>query len=304
MSKKKFNPVKADFKDLVAIKKYVGQMFLKETNRKAYVGFGQTKSPFKTKGLDFQEVRVYQPGDDIRQIDWKITAKYGKPFTKLYTDEKERQIFLICDMRTRMKFASSGAFKSVVCAHISAFLAYLADRKHDRLGFTVLSSSFVETAAPYTAKEALQGLLSTLESVSNPSDFNEDKISLLQGLEKSDCLIRPGSLVFILSDFSDWTMQCESIIQRWSVKNTCSFVHIYDKMETNLPRGLFPISDGKQISLLDTVDHHFPTIFANIFNKRSEQLEKTAQTYQCGYLPIRTDENVLDKTVVYSLGVR
>ena len=304
MSNTKFNPVKADLKDLVSIKKYVAQMFLKETNRKAYIGFGQTKSPFKTKGLDFQEVRVYQPGDDIRQIDWKITAKYGKPFTKLYTDEKERQVFLICDMRTRMKFASSGAFKSVVCAHIASFLAHLAEKKHDRLGFTILSSSFVETATPYTAKEVLQGLLSILEGFSNPSDLNEDKISLLQALEKSDSLIRPGSLVFILSDFSDWNIQCESIIQRWSVKNTCSFVHIYDKLERNLPKGVFPISDGKHISLLDTMGHHFPRIFENIFNTRSQQLEKTAQIYQCGYLPVRTDENVLDKTIVYSLGVR
>ena len=301
---RKFNPVKADFKDLIAIKKQVAQMFLKETNHKSYIGFGQTKSPFKTKGLDFQEVRVYQPGDDIRQIDWKITAKYGKPFTKLYTDEKERQVFLICDMRTRMKFASTGAFKSVICARIASFLCYLAENKHDRLGFTVLSSSFIETAEAYTTRETLQGLLTTLESVSNPTDLNDDKISLLQALEKSDSMIRSGSLIFILSDFSDWNTQCDSIVQRWSVKNTCSFVHIYDKLETNLPKGIFPISDGKQISLLDTANHHFPTVFSNIFQKRAEQMEKTAQIYQCGYLPVRTDEQALDKAIVYSLGVR
>ena len=88
------------------------------------------------------------------------------------------------------------------------------------------------------------------------------------------------------------------------MKNTCSFVHIYDKLERNLPKGVFPISDGKHISLLDTMGHHFPRIFENIFNTRSQQLEKTAQIYQCGYLPVRTDENVLDKTIVYSLGVR
>lgn len=300
----KFNPVKADLKDLTSIKKQVSQMFLKETNRKVYIGFGETKSPFKTKGLDFQEVRMYQPGDDIRQIDWKLTAKYGKPFTKLYTDEKERQVFLICDMRTRMKFASVGAFKSVVCAHIATFLSYLAENKHDRLGFTILSSSFIETVEAYSAKESLQGLLSTLEKVSTPTDLKNDQISLLQALEKSDALIRSGSLVFILSDFSDWNLQCDAIIRRWSNKNICSFVHIYDKMEQELPKGIFPISDGAEIALLDTVSHHFPTVYNNIFQQRVSQLEKTAELYQCGYLPLRTDENILNKTAMYSLGVQ
>ena len=70
-----------------------------------------------------------------------------------------------------------------------------------------------------------------------------------------------------------------------------------------MPKGIFPISDGKQISLLDTMSHHFPTVYADIFQKRTEQLKTSAQLYQCGYLPIRTDEKILDKTVLYTLGV-
>ena len=107
------------------------------------------------------------------------------------------------------------------------------------LGFTVFTSSFVETASAYNAKETLQGLLKTLEGVSNPKELNEDKVSLAQALEKSDNLIRAGSLIFILSDFSDWNLQCEAIVRRWSLKNTCSFVHIYDEMETNRKRKRF-----------------------------------------------------------------
>ena len=125
--------VYADLDHLLRLKKQALRFQLKETNRKAYTGQGYTKSPFKSKGLDFQEVRAYQPGDDIRQIDWRVTAKYGKPFTKLYTDEKERQVFLICDMRSRMKFASRGRFNRLL-RHIRP-LYYLIWRKTNRTGW-------------------------------------------------------------------------------------------------------------------------------------------------------------------------
>lgn len=301
MTKQIFNPIQADLRDLLQIKSQVAQLFLKETNRKAYVGFGNTRSPFKTKGLDFQEVRVYQPGDDIRQIDWRITAKYGKPFTKLYTDEKERQVFFICDMRSTMKFASQGAFKSVLVARIAAFLAYMAENKKDKIGFTVITDSFIETAQAFSAKEALTGFLKTLEKASYSATTSVSAISLLQAFEQSSPLIKSGALIFILSDFSDWSTQTESFIQRWSVKNTCSFIHIYDALEQQLPEGFFPVSDGVNFTMIDTTNHVFKENFPQLFKKREDTLQSIAKNYKCGYLPIRTDEDALLKTTNYCL---
>lgn len=294
--------VSVKMNDLLRLKKQVRHFELKETNRQAYIGWGHAKSPFKSKGLDFQEVRAYQPGDDIRQIDWRVTAKYGKPFTKLYTDEKERQVFLICDMRSRMKFASHGRFKSVVCAYAAALLSYLASNKSDRLGFTILSSNYIETAKAYGADEVSDGLLRLLETVSDPSDMPSDQITLYQALQKSKPLIRAGSLVFILSDFSDWTSECETLIRQWTQKSTCGLIHIYDEMEKQLPRGIFSVSDGKEISSIDTRSHHFQTDYTDSFLKRTEELKNLAQNYEIGYLPIRTDENIVSKIFAYCIG--
>ena len=120
------NACEIEMKDLIALKARAEAFILPATGKKATVGFGSTYSPFKSRGLDFQEVRVYQPGDDIRQIDWHVTAKYGKPFTKLYTEEKERTIFFVVDLRSNMHFATHGDFKHVIAARMAAFMAFIA----------------------------------------------------------------------------------------------------------------------------------------------------------------------------------
>lgn len=297
-----FNPVKVETNDLLNIKKQVARFTLKETNKKAYTGWGQAKSPFKSKGLDFQEVRVYQPGDDIRQIDWRVTAKYGKPFTKLYTDEKERQVFLICDMRSCMKFATRGAFKSVWCARVAALLAFLAQNKQDRLGFSILLADKIESGRLFNAKEAFDGLIQLLSRASDPSDIKEDTITLTQALKASRPLVKDGSLIFIISDFSDWDDEALNIVQGWSLKSTCGFLHIYDPLEQTFPQGVFPVSNGKEIFAVDSRVAGFSKNFASVFEKRQENLLQAARRLEIGYAPMRTDEDVLLKVFRYCIG--
>lgn len=297
-----FNPVQADVSDLLEIKKRVARFTLRDTNKKAFVGFGQAKSPFKSKGLDFQEVRVYQPGDDIRQIDWRVTAKYGKPFTKLYTDEKERQVFLICDMRSGMKFASRGAFKSVWCARIAAMIAFLAQNRQDRLGFGILTAQAFESGNLFGAKEILNGLLRRLSAVSDPNDLKEDTFSLTGALQKADPFIKSGSLIFILSDFSDWDQGAENILGRWVQKSTCGLIHIYDPLEKTFPKGFFPISDGKEIYALNASDTRFLKAFNDLFEKREKALRASASRLNIGYAQVQTDEDALLKIFLHYIG--
>ncbi len=299
----KMNPVRADFDDLLSLKKRAVSPMPK-TNRQVYTGFGETKSPFKTKGLDFQEVRAYQPGDDIRLIDWRVTAKYGKPFTKLYTDEKERQVYFICDMRTRMKFASAGAFKSVWVARMAAFLAYMAQHKGDKTAYTVLTANIIETTGAEKGNNAVLSLIKTLENASEPHNIVTDEITLEQALRKTETQIRAGGLIFILSDFADWNEQCERIIGRWSRKNTIALIHVYDKMEEELPAGIFPISDGYNISFLNTEKNAFIHTYQESFQSVRKRLVDTVQKYQLGFLSARTDMDNIAMVDTYCRGGR
>ena len=145
----------ASKQDLIGLKKKANALKLKKSKLPSLTGTGEQFSPFKTKGLDFQEVRVYQPGDDIRLIDWRITAKHNKPYTKLFTDEKEKQVFIILDIRQSMKFATQGEFKSVVGAKTAGLLSFLAINNNDKFGFTILSDEKIECAYSGSNNETL-----------------------------------------------------------------------------------------------------------------------------------------------------
>lgn len=295
------NAVFADLKALLNIREKVHTFQFNVTNHLTNMGFGEMKSPFKTKGLDFQEVRSYQPGDDIRQIDWRITAKYDRPFTKLYTDEKARQVFLLCDMRTRMKFASRGYFKSVLVAQAAAFLAFISENKNDRLGFTLMQSELIENSQALHGHEAVISLLRLLSTSSDPKQTKEDKIALTEGLFQVEQAVRNGSLIFIISDFSDLDQNGIEIIQRLSLKNTCTLIHVYDELEATLPTGCFPVTNGKNTCFLSTTSTSFRHNYQSEFRHLKNKLLQLVQIHRLGYLSINTQTSVLEKLQIYCL---
>ncbi len=298
---KKMNPVYADLNDLLSLKKRAISP-LKQTHQTAYIGVGDMKSPFKTKGLDFQEVRAYQAGDDIRLIDWRVTAKYGKPFTKLYTDEKERQVYFICDMRSGMKFATQGVFKSVLTARITAFLTFMAQNRQDKIGYTIICSDKTLIGQLTNNTNDVLSFLQKLETASQPDMIQPDIISLENAFRLSDKHIKSGSIVFILSDFTDWNEKCEHLLGRWNQKSTCAIIYIYDQTEENLPPDMLPVSNGTDIVFLNTQTSSFQTAFKSYVTQHKHQLEQAIQTYKLGYIPIRTDTNAIDLIETYCRG--
>lgn len=287
---------------LLELKKKAQLFSLGKTKLLVDVGFGEHISPFKTKGLDFQEVRVYQPGDDIRLIDWKITAKHNKPYTKLYTDEKEQQVFIVADMRSHMKFATKGVFKSVIAAKCATFLSFLAENKNDKLGFCVLGDEKMDCALPQMGKETLTALLDRLSAFGQLSEDSLEKTSLFQAISKSEKFIRRGANVFILSDFSDYTEEVAASIRRISKKATCSLVHIYDRLEKSFPKGYFPVSDGKEIAMLNTKTKVFQKKYTSDFDMFVSSLQELAQNERVGYLPLVTNEEFIHSLAFYCKG--
>lgn len=294
--------VYATKEQLLELKKKAQLFSMRKTKLLVDVGFGEHISPFKTKGLDFQEVRVYQPGDDIRLIDWKITAKHNKPYTKLYTDEKEQQVFIIADMRSHMKFATKGVFKSVMVAKCAAFLAFLAENKNDKLGFCVLGDEKMDCAVPQMGKESLTALLDRLSAFGQLSEDSLEQMSLLQAISKSEKFIRRGANVFILSDFSDYTEEIAASIRRISKKATCSLVHIYDGLEKSFPKGYFPVSDGKEMAILNTKSKGFQKKYTSDFDMFVASLQELAQNERVGYLPLVTNEEFIHSLAFYCKG--
>lgn len=287
-----YSPVSVDESGLRAIKLLTRDLIMRDTKQLAYSGSGMSNSPFRTRGLDFQEIRAYQPGDDIRQIDWRTTAKHGKPFTKLYTDEKERPVYFICDMRGRMKFASHGDFKSVVVARMAMFLAWMVERKKDRIGSVVLMPDQIKSVDS-RRNGGIDAMISDLVASGAPVPETPDKTTLGEALTFLAREARNGAMIFILSDFSDLTQDDVKIMHRLSVRRTIAFIQIYDELETQMPYGFWTVSDGWKTATVDMTNKSIRESFEKPFREQLEMVRHVADKNGWGYLPIKTTDDYL-----------
>ena len=291
------NPVLLELPDLVSLKEQAESLSLPTNQNYSLTGFGDKKSPFRSRGLDFQEVRVYQPGDDIRQIDWHVTAKYGKPFTKLYTEEKERTIFFVVDLRTNMHFATHGDFKSVIAARIASFMAFIAEHQKDKIGYIVLT----DDALLSSGEAETTGLSPLLNTLVHPHS-NKKKASWPAAIRLLNQFLPVGAFVFFLSDFHDWQESDTVLLTPLSEKNTFVFCSIYDQLEADLPEGILPFSDGQDSIIVNTQSDKTRQKFHEEWQTHQELLQKVAHKYEWGFLPISTNSDYLDILTRFCFG--
>ena len=294
----KHNPVDIQLDDLIELKKNAENFLLTQSDKKALTGFGNTYSPFKSRGLDFQEVRAYQPGDDIRQIDWHITAKYGKPFTKLYTEEKERSVFFVIDLRANMHFATHGDFKDVVAARLTAFIASMANHQQDKIGFLLLT----DTGILSSGKPDMDMLSPLLHNMVAPQKSKSKAGSWTQLLHLLTQLLPAGSFVFLFSDFYDWQPEYTTLLANISDKNTFLLVSIYDQLETKLPNDTLSFSDGKHTVIVSAGDKKTQQQFQSQWQHQQNYLQQIAHKYEWGYLPIATDADYVRTLIHFCFG--
>ncbi|MBR6412889.1 MAG: DUF58 domain-containing protein [Alphaproteobacteria bacterium] len=293
-----YSPVSVDELSLRALRLQTHAVVIEDSKKQAYSNTGTSNSPFRTRGLDFQEIRAYQPGDDVRQIDWRTTAKHGKPFTKLYTDEKERPVYFICDMRSRMKFASHGDFKSVVAARMTTFLAWLVEKKKDRIGSVILMPDQLK-CVDLKGNRGVNGLIADLVAAGTPDPGQPDQTTLEQAFMSLARGAKNGAMIFICSDFSDLTPESLQVLSRLSTRRTLALIHIYDEMEAQMPYGFWNMTDGNQTASVDMTNRSVRESFEKPFAENLAKLKETIEHNGWGYLSVKTTDNYLEKLMSY-----
>lgn len=303
MKKEKFNAqVFADTAELAALKARAAGTDMPSSLKQTVHGTGTAVSPFKSRGMDFSEVRSYQAGDDIRQIDWRVTAKYGKPFTKLYIDEKDRQIYIVCDERSGMKFASRGEFKSVVAAKIAAFLLWTGSVKHHTLHTLILTPDTLKQTAFGSGDDVVLSVLKDLSAATNPTDLKPDVPTMERAALTAAAGAQKGALVFFISDFHDLDTSAVSHLRELSAKAQVYLIHVYDEMERILPDAVLPVTNGTDLILADMKKESARRSYEKAFEARRALLKKTADTYKAGYLSVHTDEDYLSRLISFIRG--
>ena len=199
---------------------------------------GAYVSRFRGRGMEFDESRPYQPGDDPRSIDWRVTARSTTAYTKLFREERERPVLIAVDLRSNMHFATRGCFKSVNASHAAALLAWAAHHRGDRLGGLIFGDTIHRELKPRLGRRAALRFVHELAEhpdwVRRESEArNED--ALTQAMSALRRVARPGSLVVVISDFAGFSRAAQSYLSSVARHNEVLAVFLSDPMERELP---------------------------------------------------------------------
>lgn len=241
--------------ELIALKRYPRRSH--DALRGLAQQAGHHLSRLRGRGMDFSETRHYQAGDDIRHMEWRVTARTGSPHIKLYEEEKERPVMIVVDFSPSMYFGTRGAFKSVVAAKLAALIAWTVIRQGDRVGALLFSAKHHNEFTPKSRDSGVLPLMAALSDYTAKLDMAElsSTVCLSDELQRLRRVTRPGSVVVLISDFYQMNTDCEKQLQRLSAHNDVIAWHVCDALECAPPKpGLYAMSNGQQQILLDTRD--------------------------------------------------
>ena len=268
------------------------------------------RSPFKGRGMEYDESRLYQPGDDVRYLDWRVTARTGKPHTKLFREERERPVFLWVDYRAPMFFATRGCFKSVIAARIAALLAWSAVHEGDRLGSVVFNESDHSEIKPQRGKTSALRLFHELahlggigqvigegaggDATARTEDAADPRRAPAQALSRLAHIARRGSLLFLISDFRGFDETAQTRLLQLAAHSETLLAFVCDPLERRLPPpGRYRVSDGRRNLDFDAGDARTAADYAAAHARRVGRLRAFARKAGVGFLQCQTDADPL-----------
>ena len=294
-----FQGVEVRLADLLSMRHQTGVLGVKAKKRAHTLLAGGERSPFKGRGMDFEESRRYQPGDDVRLMDWRVMARTHEPYLKVFREERERPVFMVVDHRRGMRFGTKVAFKSVIAAHAAALLAWSSQERGDRVGAVVFSDTDHVELRPRGGRAGVLQLLNLLAQesthLSQEMERQSTTTSPLQlALNRVMTTAKPGSLIFLLSDFREWDQHAKQTLIRLGRHQDVVAIFMYDQLEQEPPpAGQYPVTDGKRMGILNTGSAKTIQSYAARFRERYEDVRTLCRTRGIGFIPLGTHDDIL-----------
>ena len=288
--------------DLIRLRKYASTIDFSKARRTSNVLGGGRRSAFRGRGLDFEESRLFQPGDDVRTIDWRVTARRGEPHTKVFQPERERAVVLVVDVGASMAFASQGRLKSVLAAHVAALVGWMSVSQGDKVGAFIVADEQHREIRPTTQGATLLRVFNALEQLQVTKPYEAPKStespgtpsSIDRALRRLAEAIRPGSLIFLAADFWRMTASGESDFTQCAQSSelVCGFT--FDPWEQNLPgTDGYAFSDGRTSLTLHGDDHRIRAAYRQRFENHVSRLQSLCRRNQAHFLSLSTAEQPL-----------
>lgn len=277
--------VTAELNELISLRRYAQAVAYHPEGRALRSGAHLSK--LRGRGMVFSEVRNYQAGDEIRHMEWRVTARTGKPHVKIYQEERERPVVILADFNPSMIFGTRIAFKSVVAARLAAILAWTVIKQGDRVGGFFFSAAEHSEFMPRARDSGVLPLLAVLSQYTEQTAQQREQPArkLSDALIRLRRVMRPGSILVLISDFYALDSDCEKHLHRLRGHNDVLAYHICDRIELSPPKPQqYAISNGRQELILDTGLNTVHSAYAQYCEQRVQQLQEQFKRLQIQYV--------------------
>ncbi|PCI04921.1 MAG: DUF58 domain-containing protein [Flavobacteriaceae bacterium] len=282
-----------DTKELL---KKVRKIEIKTRRLSNHIFSGEYHSSFKGRGMTFSEVRQYQYGDDIRAIDWNVTARYNEPYIKVFEEERELTMMLMVDVSGSESFGTNGQFKRDTATEIGATLAFSATQNNDKVGLILFSDEIELFIPPKKGRSHVLRIIRELIEY-HPKSKKTDINGALKYLSN---VIKKRAIVFVLSDFMD--ANYEHTLKIAGRKHDVTGIRIYDKHDASIPNlGMVPILDAEtnETILVNTASKSIRNQYKAHYLKTVDYFEKSFSHSGSGTISTRIDESYVKKLLGY-----
>ena len=255
---------------------------------------GDYHSTFKGQGVEFDEVRPYEAGDDVRSIDWNVTARTGIPFIKRYSEERELTVLFMVDVSGSQSYGSSGRTKADLAAEVTALLALTAIRNQDKVGLVLFSDRIVKYIPPRKGRDSVMRLAREVLAASDGAEGGTDvpgALKFLSGVQKR------RAVVFLVSDFLA-RGDCERLLRAAARRHDFVCVTVEDPAERELPDvGLVELEDPEtgELVLADTSSAAVRKAFASVASAEQDELRRFLAKTGIDTLDLATDRPYIDE---------
>ena len=294
------NGLYVTLEELMEQRQFVRYLHNRQKKSPASIQVGEVKSVFKGRGMEFEEIRPYSFGDDVRDIDWRVTARKLIPYTKLFAEERDREVYVLLDLSAQMLFGTKKELKSVTASKIAALLGWLSLENKDRFGCIIFDGEQHYFYKPQNHRSGLLAILNKISEFSyqvikkkNSTNISVNMDKPLQLLQSN---IKGKAIVFLISDFDNVSENIQKLIAMLAKKTNLACINVQDILEQNPPMsGEYMVeAEGKQL-IFTTGSRGFRKNYQDYFAKQRNYFKDFCRRFACKYVEVRTDKQLYEQ---------
>jgi uncharacterized protein (DUF58 family) len=289
------NGLSVSLDELVEQKKYLPYI-KKHSNNITSDMAGDIRSAFKGRGMEFEEVRTYGFGDDVRDIDWRVTARKGDVYTKVFSEEKDREVYVVLDLSPYMLFGTKKELKSVSASKIASLLGWQSMANKDRFGLIIYDGVDTKVFKPQSNQKNLMAILKTISETSikvleKAKDKIQPEANISDPLQYLQYSVKNKAIIFVVSDFNNVSETALKTLIYLTKKCRVYCINVYDYIEEISPEsGEYKVEYNGEKLVFNSSSKEFKRIYAQYFQKKRKDMDSFCKRFGCHYVNIRTDK--------------